>query len=584
MSRTNTHPQTLHVVTPPTSLGESDYWDMAPDDELICIFIQSNSNVALETLIRRHGPVVARMLGRLLSHPQDREDAFQATFLIFVKSIHRIRKKNSVCSFLIGVALRTGKRLRSQRIANAKLLVAESNLDLLPCLTDDRPLELLAQRLQCEALDEELESLPENVRAPIIEHYYAGLTVPQIAESMQLTVAAVEGRIKRGKRLLRSRLAMRGVSLTAVLGAATQFPNAVSAATIESWSQTLLSIPRSESNPIETNPVTGTESTIHSSVQNLIQGELQMQLTTRSSWLLWTGAVCALSAVGLGMLPWQADGGLSGDRMLIATSDGQSMPEEILLQGVTNAGATATSPQPATQNAAQPVVQQQPPKAPTEKSAPPVIWQRPENLASWMKSPDGVRNDQIRAKLKDQVEVKFNGAGLGSVMTHFATTLDLPIIMDERALEEEGISLDEQITLKLSKEISFRSALKLVLEPLNLTWVIEDEVMRITSKSNSANVLRTYDLSQILPDNSTVLELVSIIERTVAPDAWDAAGGTSTITVFGSLLVVNCPEETHEGIEKSLYLLGNQAQHNIKPAPTSKQQPPGGMGGMGGMF
>ena len=156
----------------------------------------------------------------------------------------------------------------------------------------------------------------------------------------------------------------------------------------------------------------------------------------------------------------------------------------------------------------------------------------------------------------------------------------MPVIIDEKALQEELISLDEQITLSLSKEISFRSALKLVLEPLNLTWVIEDEVMRITSKSNSANVLRTYDLSQILPDNSTVLELVSIIERTVAPGSWDAAEGTSTIAVFGSLLVVSCPEDTHEGIEKTLYLLGNQAPQNIKPAPIIKQQPPVGMGGM----
>jgi hypothetical protein len=53
MSRTNTHPQTLQVVSPPTGYSESEFWDMAPDDELICIFIQSNSNVALETLIRR---------------------------------------------------------------------------------------------------------------------------------------------------------------------------------------------------------------------------------------------------------------------------------------------------------------------------------------------------------------------------------------------------------------------------------------------------------------------------------------------------------------------------------------------------
>jgi hypothetical protein len=109
--------------------------------------------------------------------------------------------------------------------------------------------------------------------------------------------------------------------------------------------------------------------------------------------------------------------------------------------------------------------------------------------------------------------------------------------------------------------------------------VIEDEVMRITPRTHSADVLRTYDLSQILPDNSTVPELVSIIERTLAPNNWEMAGGTSTLSVFGSLLVVSCPEDTHEGIEKTLYLLGNQAPQNIKPAPI--QQPPFGMGGMG---
>jgi hypothetical protein len=267
--------------------------------------------------------------------------------------------------------------------------------------------------------------------------------------------------------------------------------------------------------------------------------------------------------------------------MLIAASEGQSIPEEILLQATPNAKVAPTiSSQPGAQPNGQPPVQLQPTKAPAEKPAPPVIWQRPESAAPWLKSPEDLRNDQIRAKLKDQIKVDFNGVGLSDVISRFATALDMPIIMDEKALEEELISLDEQITLNLSKEISFRSALKLVLEPLNLTWVIEDEVMRITStRWNSANVLRTYDLSQILPDNSTVLELVTIIERAV-PGSWDAAGGTSTLSVFGSLLVVSCPEDTHEGIEKTLYLLGNQAPQNIKPAPISKQQPPVGTGGM----
>lgn len=106
---------------------------------------------------------------------------------------------------------------------------------------------------------------------------------------------------------------------------------------------------------------------------------------------------------------------------------------------------------------------------------------------------NGYRNDRILAKLKDQVEVKFNGVGLAAVMSRFEKTLDFPIIIDEKALEDEGISLDEKITLQLSQEVSFRNALKLVLDPLNLTWVIEDGVMRITTKPTSPAVTRVYD-------------------------------------------------------------------------------------------
>ena len=309
-----------------------------------------------------------------------------------------------------------------------------------------------------------------------------------------------------------------------------------------------------------------------------------MQLTTRSSRLIWTGALCALSAVGFVMLPQQSDGNLAEDGGLNEVSPGQSMPEEILLQvGPREVVATANSPQSNTQ----PALQTPPTKAPVEKQAPPVIWQRPGNASPWDRRHDDainqqlrLRHQQLRDKFKEPVEVKFNGIGLAAVMSRFATTLDIPIVVDEVALESEAISLDEQITLSLKHEISFKSALKLILSPLNLTYILEDEVLKITTMTGSANVLRTYDLSYLLPDNSTALEVVSIITQTVSSDSWEVAGGLSSITIFGSLLVANCPEETHDGIDNALHLLGNQSSQNIKPAPASKQP----MGGMGGMF
>lgn len=110
---------------------------------------------------------------------------------------------------------------------------------------------------------------------------------------------------------------------------------------------------------------------------------------------------------------------------------------------------------------------------------------------------------RIFSSLSKPVAVELQGLGLSAVMKRWAEDPDIniPIVIDERALEEEAISLDEQITLQLQSPVSFRSALKLVLEPLNLTYVIEDEVMRITTKTNSANVTRVYPVGDLVVPN-----------------------------------------------------------------------------------
>ena len=104
---------------------------------------------------------------------------------------------------------------------------------------------------------------------------------------------------------------------------------------------------------------------------------------------------------------------------------------------------------------------------------------------------------KIYRALNERSDVNFNGTPLAGVVKTLRAQHDIPIIIDELALDELSITLEEPITLELP-EVSFRSALKLILEPLQLTYVIENEVMRITSNRKSANVARVYPVADLV--------------------------------------------------------------------------------------
>ncbi len=104
---------------------------------------------------------------------------------------------------------------------------------------------------------------------------------------------------------------------------------------------------------------------------------------------------------------------------------------------------------------------------------------------------------RIYRALNERGDVSFNAQPLSAVMKHFRDQYNIPIVIDDKALEAENITPEEPITLELPT-VSFRSALKLILEPLQLTYVIEDEVMRVTSKKTSANVVRVYPVGDLV--------------------------------------------------------------------------------------
>lgn len=100
-------------------------------------------------------------------------------------------------------------------------------------------------------------------------------------------------------------------------------------------------------------------------------------------------------------------------------------------------------------------------------------------------------NEQrIRSALDDETEIEFVDTPLKDAMDYLADLHNITIILDEVAISDEGIATDEPINMILSG-ITLRSALKIVLERLDLTWIIEDEVMKITSATAAEEKLET---------------------------------------------------------------------------------------------
>ena len=82
--------------------------------------------------------------------------------------------------------------------------------------------------------------------------------------------------------------------------------------------------------------------------------------------------------------------------------------------------------------------------------------------------------------------VSADDKALADVVVYLADFHNIPIIIDAEALEDEGIATDSPVTRTLTG-VKLRSALKIILQPLDLGYVIEDDVMKITTAGLKEN-------------------------------------------------------------------------------------------------
>src|SRR2546428_7265206 len=82
------------------------------DGELLEAFVARRDGAYFEAIVRRYGPMILGVCRRVLRDRHDAEDAFQATFLVFLRKVRAIRKRMSLASWLYGVAHRTALQSR----------------------------------------------------------------------------------------------------------------------------------------------------------------------------------------------------------------------------------------------------------------------------------------------------------------------------------------------------------------------------------------------------------------------------------------------------------------------------------------
>ena len=149
--------------------------------------------------------------------------------------------------------------------------------------------------------------------------------------------------------------------------------------------------------------------------------------------------------------------------------------------------------------------------------------------------------------------------------------------------------------------MNLKAALRLLLHELNMTYVVENDVLLLTTNEAAETKLATriYPVSDILDkyrdENGNVYadfdSLMDGIKSTVAPQTWDEVGGPGSIAKItmgtADALVISQTQDVHEQIVNLLGRLREAKRQSDLQTGGRKELPlrraPGSFGGFGGM-
>lgn len=201
--------------------------------------------------------------------------------------------------------------------------------------------------------------------------------------------------------------------------------------------------------------------------------------------------------------------------------------------------------------------------------------------------------DRIEAALDQPCKLDFLETPLTEVVKFLSKKFEIHVKIDNRALEDIGVGSKSPITLNV-EGISLRSALKLMLTPLDLTWVVRHEIMQITTVDVAGEQLITRvhpvgDLVVIEQQSQPIVvspfgnqqadfdSLIDLITSTIAPDSWDEGTGPGSVYGFEingkHALVFSQTDEVHRQVAALLDQLRDIPDHKTKQQADQENTP-----------
>jgi RNA polymerase sigma factor (sigma-70 family) len=192
------------------------------DGELLEEYLFQRNEAAFGALVRRHGPMVLGVCRRILGNQADADDAFQATFLVFVRKAAAIRSRGQVGNWLYGVAYYTALKAKTM-IRRRRTKEREAGAAQPPHAAAE-----VSQQVQA-LLDAELSALPDKYRVPLVLCELEGRTIKETAHHLGWPQGTVATRLTRGRALLKKRLSRHGLALSSGALAAVLAPGMATA-------------------------------------------------------------------------------------------------------------------------------------------------------------------------------------------------------------------------------------------------------------------------------------------------------------------------------------------------------------------
>jgi RNA polymerase sigma factor (sigma-70 family) len=190
---------------------ESRGADGLQDEELLTRFFRQRDDGAFAAIVQRHGPLVYGVCRRILGDATEADDAFQATFLVLVRKGAALRQPGRLANWLYGVACRTARKARAKAAFRRE---TERQAGEMPSTSEVG--EMTLDELK-SVLDEEISRLPEKYAMPLVLCYLEGKTNAEAAAQLGWPEGSISRRLSRARELLKSRLAKRGLALSAAL-------------------------------------------------------------------------------------------------------------------------------------------------------------------------------------------------------------------------------------------------------------------------------------------------------------------------------------------------------------------------------